>query len=341
VRNTSTVVIGGGAAGLCAAISSARRGESLIICEKTPQLGKKILSSGNGRCNLLNEKFNESFYNAAARGLVKSIFVQFGKREILEFFKSLGLELYSREDRIFPLTNQAASVLRVLEMEITRLAVPVDFSFDCSHISISKNHFQVIARDGQSIECRKVILTGQDLPAYGSDGSTFELARQLGHQIIPPVPSVVPLLVQDRLCQILQGQRITSDARTIIDNEEGTKVNGELLFTQYGLSGTCILDISEEISIALNRHHKTDVFVSIDFVPSMDFELLRNELEKRKRDHWSAQDMLVVCNSSSQNYFEKESRVRSLLKSWRFRVRDRGWNGGLQHGIDGGSPSGT
>jgi predicted Rossmann fold flavoprotein len=336
VKNTSTAVIGGGAAGICAAISAARRGESVIICEKTPQLGKKILASGNGRCNLLNEKFNESFFNPAARGLVESILAQFGKRELLDFFSNLGLEVYSREDRIFPITNQAASVLRVLEMEITRLSVPVNFSFDCCNISMSPNHFQLNSRDGRSIECRKVIITGggKTYPAYGSDGSTFELARKLGHKIIPPVPSVVPLLVKDRLCQILQGQRIMSEARTVIDNKEGVRVNGELLFTRYGLSGTCILDISEEISIAMNRHHKTNVFVTIDFVPSLGFELLRNELEKRKRGHWPAEDMLVgilpnKIASALKTIFENndiQSSV-SLLKDWRFQVSGtRGWN---------------
>jgi predicted flavoprotein YhiN len=117
----STVVVGGGAAGICAAISQSRLGNSVVICEKMPQLGKKILASGNGRCNLLNEDLREDYYNLAARGMVKSVFDQFGKSKILEFFKNLGLEIYSKEGRIFPVTNQAASVLKVLDMELKRL----------------------------------------------------------------------------------------------------------------------------------------------------------------------------------------------------------------------------
>ena len=115
------VVIGGGAAGICAAISKARTGGSVIICEKTTQLGKKILASGNGRCNLLNDNFGEVYYNPAAENLVKSIFDKFGKSEILEFFNRLGLETYSQDGRIFPITNQAASVLKVLEMELKEI----------------------------------------------------------------------------------------------------------------------------------------------------------------------------------------------------------------------------
>ena len=117
----NTVVIGGGAAGICAAISKARTGDSVIICEKMTQLGKKILASGNGRCNLLNDNFSEFYYNPAARELVKSILSKFGKSEILDFFKDLGLETYSQDGRIFPITNQAASVLKVLEMELRRI----------------------------------------------------------------------------------------------------------------------------------------------------------------------------------------------------------------------------
>ncbi len=113
MKSTSTVVIGGGAAGICAAISSGRRGEPVIICEKMPQMGKKILASGNGRCNLLNDNLSETHYNPASRDLVKSIFNQFGRNEILGFFQELGLAVYNREGRIFPVTNQATSVLKV------------------------------------------------------------------------------------------------------------------------------------------------------------------------------------------------------------------------------------
>ena len=101
MANYATAIIGGGAAGICAAIGTARKGEPVVLCEKTTQLGKKILASGNGRCNLLNEDFNESYYNPAARALAKSVFSQYGKAEILSFFKELGLETYSKEGRIF------------------------------------------------------------------------------------------------------------------------------------------------------------------------------------------------------------------------------------------------
>jgi predicted Rossmann fold flavoprotein len=336
MKNTSTIVIGGGAAGICAAISSARRGEPVIICEKMSQLGKKILASGNGRCNLLNDNFSEAYYNPSSRHLVKSVFDKFGQREILDFFQGLGLQVYSREGRIFPVTNQAASVLKVLELELKRLAVTVEFNFDCSAISHSRNGIQVFSRDGKTLECHKLVLTGggKTYPAYGSDGNMFLLAQQLGHKIIQPVPAAVSLLVKDKLCQVLQGQRIVAKARSLIEDYDGEEVSGELLFTQYGLSGTCILDISEEISVALNRLHKTKVFISLDFVPFMDKKQLTNELNKRKQDHWAVEDRLagILPNKFSlalKSLFENNDITATVdfLKDSRFQVSGtRGWN---------------
>jgi predicted flavoprotein YhiN len=97
MQTNLTVAVGGGAAGICAAINKGRRGEPVVICEKTLQLGKKILASGNGRCNLLNDDLSEKYYNSAARDLVKSVFYKYGKSEILDFFKGLGLNVYSQD----------------------------------------------------------------------------------------------------------------------------------------------------------------------------------------------------------------------------------------------------
>lgn len=331
-----TVVIGGGAAGMCAAISSARRGVRVIICEKTGQLGKKVLASGNGRCNLLNDDMGEDHYNAGARDLVKSVFTTFGKAEILGFFRGLGLEVYSQEGRVFPVTNQAASVLRVLEMELKRLSVPVEHGFGCTGLSFSRGGIVVTSGDGKGIECSKVIVTGggKTYPAFGSDGSTYGIAAQMGHAIVPPVPAAVPLVVKDSLCHVLQGQRIFAAARSIIGREAGAPARGELLFTKYGISGTCILDISETISIALNRQQKTEVSVSVDLSPFMERSDLRNELERRRKQKWQPEEMLVgilpnkFC-SALKGLFEEGDvdAAVSALKDRRFRVAGTlGWN---------------
>ncbi|APV43537.1 hypothetical protein Dform_00174 [Dehalogenimonas formicexedens] len=276
-------IIGGGAAGIVAAISAATRGKSAVILEKTPSLGKKILATGNGRCNLLNDRLDSSHYNPASRGLVDSVFEKFGKFEMLGFFEKLGLSVFSQEGRIFPRTNQAASVLRVLELELRRLSVPLKFNFDCAGVVPTPGGFTVSSRSGDTVKCKNAILTGggKTYPSFGSDGSVYEIARRFGHTIIEPVPAVVPLLVRDTLCHQLQGQKIFASARPVINGEVGPEVTGDLLFTKYGLSGTCILDVSEAISIALARQAKTQVFVAVDMVPFMSEEALKEELKRR------------------------------------------------------------
>lgn len=331
-----TVVIGGGAAGICAAISKARQGGHVIICEKMAQLGKKILATGNGRCNLLNDDLTDGHYNESARDLVRSVFGRYGKSEILGFFGELGLKTYSQSGRVFPITNQASSVLKVLELELHRLNVPIEYGFDCFSISFSGDHIAVTSNGGKTIECSQVILTGggKTYPALGSDGSVYALAQQLGHTLVPPVPCAVPLLIKDTLCHLLQGQRIPACVKSITDGKSSHKISGELLFTKYGLSGTCILDVSEEVSLAINRHNSTEVFISVDMVPFMTQHQLRTELERRRKVGAQPEDMIagILPNKfgiALRPLFESRYLDNAVheLKARRFRVHGtRGWN---------------
>ncbi len=332
----NTMIIGGGAAGICAAISKARSGESVIIGEKMNQVGKKILASGTGRCNLLNDNFSEAYYNPAAGELVKSILSKFGKTQILDFFKDLGLDTYSQDGRVFPITNQAASVLKVLEIELRRLSVPVEYNFDCNGVSFLKNGIVVSSKTGNKIACQKLIITGggKTYPALGSDGSLYEIAGQLGHTMIEPVPSAVPLVVKDAMCHYLQGQRIFAGASSIIDGKKSEEIRGELLFTKYGLSGTCVLDVSEDISIAINRYHKKEVLISIDMVPFLDKEQLRNKLINRKNENAFPDEMLAGLLPNKLCIFLKELFENrdidysvNALKDMRFKITGtKSWN---------------
>ncbi|MDD5226350.1 MAG: aminoacetone oxidase family FAD-binding enzyme, partial [Candidatus Omnitrophica bacterium] len=275
------IVIGGGAAGIMAAITAKRQGASVLVCEKMPKTGKKLLITGDGRCNLLNDTLNPSFYNSGSEALVRSVLGQFGKEAMLEFFKELGLATYADEaGRIFPVTNQAASVLKVLEMELERLKVTIDLGCEIKNIRVAKNGFEISAGSGERETGRKVILCagGKSYPALGADGNGYALAAMFGHKIIEPVPSTVPLLVKDPWCHSLQGQKLRVSVTSRIRGKETRTASGELLFTQYGLSGTAVLDVSDEISVALNRDHETNVSVIVDLIPFMDEKELTAEL---------------------------------------------------------------
>ncbi|MCX5667298.1 MAG: aminoacetone oxidase family FAD-binding enzyme [Candidatus Omnitrophica bacterium] len=313
MQKFKTVVIGGGAAGIVAAISAKRKGESVAICDRMARIGKKILASGNGRCNLLNEKLDESFYNPPARGLVRSIFEKFGKEDALSFFKELGLETYSEDGRIFPRTNQSSSVLKVLEMELNRLSVSIELNYEVNRVSYSQGLFTVTSKGGKTIECEKLIVAGggKSYPALGSDGSCYKLAANMGHKIIEPVPAAVPIVLKDRLCHLLQGQKITARVKAIINQKTACESFGDLLLTNYGLSGTAILDVSEEISVAINRQKTSDVLISIDMVPFMDRAALRSEISKRIKNNWKPEDLLTGI-LPNKFYFVFESKDLSI-----------------------------
>lgn len=330
-------VIGGGASGIMAAISAARSGKNVVILERMPQAGKKILASGNGRCNLLNEKIDPSKYNPSSRPLVKSVFDRFGKNDIEKFFRSLGLEIYTEADgRVFPVTNQSASVLKILEMELKRLSIHTEFNFHAGDISDLKESFVVTSKSGKKISCRKLILAGggRSYPSLGSDGSACDLAASLGHSIVKQVPSAVPIVAKDQVCHLLQGQKVSAKTAAVIDGKPVSSAAGDLLFTKYGLSGTSILDISEEISIAMNRHNKKDVIVSVDLVPFMDEDKLTGELTKRLAGGWHHADLLtgILPNKFASAFKEvlatkDVKNIASAIKNRRFKVLEtRGWN---------------
>ncbi len=295
MEKIQTIIIGAGPAGITAAISAARKGETVLICEKLPQIGKKLLISGNGRCNLSNEFLSESFYKQSARELVKSVFSKFGKKEIAGFFDELGLKMYSKDNRIFPVTNQAASVLKALEMELARLKISLELQFEVAGIVDTKDGFTIISKDKRKLQCQKLIIAcgGKSYPALGSDGSAYQLARQFGHKITEPVPVAVPVVVKSPLCHLLQGVRISALCKAIVSGKETSQAQGELLFTKYGLSGTAVFDISEDISIAINRYNNNNVFILIDLVPFMKKDELKEELSARLKKGISAQELLI------------------------------------------------
>jgi len=336
MQKFNIVIIGGGAAGIAAAISAGRSGKDAVICEKMPRLGKKILISGAGRCNISNLDLNEAHYNSEGRELVKSVFSRFGREKIEDFFGELGLKLCSEGSRVFPVTNQAASVLRVMEDELKDLKVAVELDFEADGIISSAKGFMVKSKNGKSIACDVVIITGggKAYPSLGSDGSCYALAASFGHKIISPVPSAVPLVAKDRFCHLLQGQKIQCAAKAVISGKVKKETRGELLFTKYGLSGTAILDISEDISVAINRLGSESVQVSIDMVPFISSDELKEEVVRRIKKGFAEENLMigVLPNKFSlvfRDLFKGASveKIVNTLKDKRFDITGtKSWN---------------
>ncbi|MBN1940079.1 MAG: aminoacetone oxidase family FAD-binding enzyme [Candidatus Aminicenantes bacterium] len=347
-------VVGGGAAGLAAAIAAAREGKATAIVDRMPRLGKKILVTGGGRCNLGRERLEAGLFSSTDPSLVASVFERFGTREITRFFEQLGLRIVSDGGRLYPATNQAASVLKVLELEVRRQRIEVFTGFEAAAIEPAGRTFVLPSVDGRKIEARAVILAGggRSYPALGADGSAFALARALGHRLIEPVPSCVPLLVRDRMCHFLQGQKIRAGAEAWVEGRAVSRADGDLLFTAYGLSGTAVLDVSTEISVALNRDKKRRVEIRLDLVPAMGRDELNMEILRRLNDGWAEADLVSGLlpekfGKTVAGWIPPGSRTEEriaaalaeALKNQRLQVQGtRGWNeaeftsGGLDAG---------
>lgn len=342
-NKSSTIIIGAGAAGLMAAISAKRKGQSVLLCEKMTSPGRKLLATGSGRCNLLNDDLSEHYFNTAARPLVRMVFSRFGKSSIMGFFKELGLETYSDSGRIFPVTNQASSVLKVLEIELERLKIPVESGFEAANIAEVQGGFTVTSKNKKKYSCNALVITGggKSYPSFGADGGCYKFARQFGHNIIEPVPSAVPLNVKDKFCHLLQGQRISCRASANQESkslESGvrilSKAAGDVIFTKYGLSGTAILDISEEISIAVNRNGAKNVGVAIDMVSFMEEEALKQELARRLQKGMQNEDLLTGILPNKFGAAFKDllkgkdcTAIANVLKNKYFKISGTlGWN---------------
>ncbi len=279
MKKYDVAVVGGCAAGMVAAINAKRLNPKLniVIIEKLPRIGKKILATGNGRCNLTNLGAVASDYKNSA--FVESVFKKYPPRKVVEFFESTGLMTYAdSEGRIYPRSNMAASVLDSLRFEIEGLGIDVICDMPVTAAEKKNGVFEI----NNDISCRKLIIAtgGKSSPSQGSDGSGYSLAKQLGHKISALYPSLVPLTVRENV-KPLKGVRARNVELTLKSDRVIKKTRGELLFTDGGISGIAAMELAsaaEEI-LATVKHKP---FTLVDFVPDMAMNELFDYLLKVK-----------------------------------------------------------
>lgn len=268
------IIIGGGASGLAAAIHAARNGAAVTILEHMPRVGKKILSTGNGKCNLTNLHITAECYRSGEADFPMQVISRFPVSETLKFFRSLGVLTTDKNGYVYPVSGQAQTVLDALRSEVERLGVRV--VCDCEVQSID-HRFTVNTNQGTFTGDFLILAAGSmAAPVTGSDGSGYELAKQFGHKIKKPLPALVQLRCEEDCFRALAG--IRTEAKISLyrsgrnSDEFLAEDTGELQLTDYGLSGIPVFQVSRYASEALNR--KDTVSAVVDFFLNLGSEEL-------------------------------------------------------------------
>lgn len=329
------VVIGAGPGGIMAAGKASSRGRDVILFEKNDRIGKKILISGKGRCNITNDTDIEGLIeNTPGNGnFLYSAFYTFSNRDLIEFFEKLGLKTkVERGGRVFPVSDSAKDVNNVLLKYLKMNNVDLKLNSAVKEIKTKDNAVEaVVLRDGATVYCDSVVLAtgGASYPGTGSTGDGYSMAKALGHTIVDLRPSLVPLITEEPWVKDLQGLTLKNVSIQIINNK-GKKIYsdfGEMLFTHFGVSGPVILSASRHI---LDYNYK-DVKLVIDLKPALseeklderiirDFEKYSRKQFKNSLDDLLPKKMIPVIVSLSGiepdkfvNQIKKEER-RNLVK---------------------------
>lgn len=279
------IVVGAGAAGMMAAISAARSGAEVTVLEGMERPGKKLLLTGNGRCNLTNtdEKLPAAYYGTGAE-LAASVIPTFDASAVCRFFEELGLPAWSKNGYIYPYTAQSSSVLEVLLAELRRLKVKLKLSEKTESLFKENEKWKVNTATWCYTADAVILCCGSKaLPATGSDGSGYALAASLGHSVIEAAPALTPLICKDSCLLQLAGVRCRAELELRQQTECGgnkllKKEIGELQWTKYGVSGIVVFQLSRFVSALPSPDN---LYLSIDLLPDLETEKLENMLLQR------------------------------------------------------------
>ena len=281
-QKLSIAIIGAGASGLFASIILAKRGFKVSIFEKNPKAGKKLLATGNGKCNITNQDLSLKHFFSSNPTFFKYPIETFGFKEFVKFCEEIGLSLVTNENgKTYPASLQASSVVDILYNEA--LFLGVDFHFNTAIENITFKEKAYLNSGEKSYKFDKIIIATGSLAMkkLGGTDSGYNLAKKCGHTIIEPFASLVQLTSDDKAIYDLSGVKSEANVTLLIDNKPQKTLFGDILFTNYGISGNTILDLSREANLALAGFQKVDI--AVDIVPELDKNKLLALLEKKKK----------------------------------------------------------
>ena len=280
-KTYDTLIIGGGAAGLCAAIRLKQKNKSLnvAILEQLPRVGKKLITTGNGRCNITNRDINTERYHGENVEFAEYALQKYNNVVIEDFFNCLGVPFfYDEQGRAYPYSLQASSVVDALRFATEELGVETYIQTTVSDYEKTQNGFRLKTSNGDFFG--KTVIAASGLcsggKALGSTGDLLSILKKHGYNTVNTTPAIVQIKTEPSVVRSLKGIKVNADATLTVDKKTVRRENGEVLFCDYGLSGPPILQISRSVE-------RTDGVVSVvlDLMPEFSFGDIVNMLEMR------------------------------------------------------------
>ncbi|MBN2484015.1 MAG: NAD(P)/FAD-dependent oxidoreductase [Candidatus Omnitrophica bacterium] len=306
------LIVGGGPAGMMAAIAAGNSTDNVLLIEQNSSCGKKLLVSGNGRCNFTNARDIRSFPEHFAHGgtFLRDAFNTFSNRDLIDFFKNRGLSSHCEEDqKVFPVSDNAGDVLNVLLKELKKKKVKILYNTALEKILLSENAVEGIRLSKKEIiPGRTLILAtgGISYPHTGSDGCGLRIAKTLPHTVTPLLAGLTSIQSAQEYIRHLEGISLRGVVLTLhIAKKKLKSQKGDIMFTRNGLSGPLAMSYSSKIALAVYEHR--NIRISIDLFPDMTNEMLHQTL----KDHWQAHSRKNLTNSLSA--FVPERFAHTLL----------------------------
>ena len=285
------IILGGGAAGLAAAVAYGRRiggTSSFAVIEKEEKLGRKLLATGSGRCNLTNMNMSEEYYNASARPFMRTLLSRVTPQRLVASFEALGLICRADpEGRVYPCSNQASSVLDILTLWLEQTGCRVFCGCRAERIRKTDGGFVIEAGEKEFLAKTLILATGgKASKALGSDGSSYKFAQDLSLPCEPVFPSLAPVYVSDKQLPIIKGVRCAADVSLIADGKTVMKESGELQFNEKTVSGICVFQLSRGVNEFLtvktvNGKPCREVTIEADLLPEYSREDISALLAKK------------------------------------------------------------